>query len=47
MSEADVVDFIDGKICWECADTNPVFAHDVCQKLYDVVLFLSDEWSVM
>ena len=33
---------LDLAICWECADTRPVFAHETCQKIDSLLLELKD-----
>jgi hypothetical protein len=43
LNSDDVISYVDNKICWECADTRPVFAHAICEKLDSIVKFLEDE----
>jgi hypothetical protein len=33
MNNEELLSGIDALICWECAETRPVFAHDTCQKM--------------
>ena len=33
MNTEKLLSGINALICWECADTRPIFAHDTCQKL--------------
>ena len=42
MTTAELLAQLDLKICWECAETKPVFAHDTCQKLHAIIAELTD-----
>jgi hypothetical protein len=33
----NAIDMVDAQICWECAETRPVFAHQTCQQLDRIV----------
>ena len=33
----NAIDMVDSQICWECADTRPVFAHNTCEQLDRIV----------
>ena len=33
MTNSELIRQLDLKICWECAETKPVFAHNTCQNL--------------
>jgi hypothetical protein len=37
MSTNELIQAIDLHICWECADTRPVFAHHTCERLDNIV----------
>lgn len=33
MTRDEALARLDLAICWECADTRPVFAHSICQEI--------------
>lgn len=38
----EVIDLLDEKICWECAETNPVYAHNICADLARAIKLLEE-----
>jgi hypothetical protein len=42
MSYEQAIKTIDLKICWECADTRPIYAHNTCKKFGDIVETLKE-----
>jgi hypothetical protein len=37
MATAELLAELDLKICWECAETRPVFAHNTCLELDQLI----------
>jgi hypothetical protein len=42
MTTAELLTELDLKICWECAETKPVFAHNTCLKLHAIITELAE-----
>ena len=44
MKETErIIKMLDSKICWECAETKPIFAHSFCSVIDDVIKLIKGE----
>lgn len=37
MTKKELLEGLDLLICWECAETRPVFAHEKCQRINETI----------
>ena len=47
MNNEELLSGIDALLCWECAETRPVFAHDTCQKMQKALEELTELFKLM